>query len=74
MLTLHEAETAPEPGGEVAAPAGRRRTTTPADGGAGGYYGGIVAGLVILVLARAASFLIPKPVAAEVSADAPADR
>ena len=36
--------------------------TTPVDGaGAGGYYGGIIAGAVILGLALASSFLIPKP-------------
>lgn len=39
---------------------------TPADGtGTGDYYGGLIAGLVILVLALAASFLIPRPVEAE---------
>ncbi|MGA3565227.1 hypothetical protein [Melissospora conviva] len=32
MLALHEAETAPESGGEVAAPADRRGSTTPAGG------------------------------------------
>ena len=43
---------------------------SPADGGgAPGYAAGLVAGLVILVLALAASFLIPKPVEAE--ADTP---
>lgn len=39
---------------------------TPADGGGtAGYYGGLIAGLVFLLLALAASFLIPKPVDAE---------
>ncbi|WP_404799638.1 uridine transporter UriT [Arthrobacter pullicola] len=48
-----------------------KTATTAADGsGTEGYYGGIITGLVILVLALAASFLIPKPVDAEVHADA----
>ncbi|MCK7621686.1 MFS transporter [Streptomyces sp. RS10V-4] len=39
---------------------------TPADpASAGGYTAGLIAGVVILALAIAASFLIPKPVAAE---------
>lgn len=43
---------------------------SPTDGGgAPGYVAGLVAGLVILVLALAASFLIPKP--AEAEADTP---
>ena len=53
-----------------------KTAATPADGGGtSGYYAGIIAGLVILVLALATSFLIPKPVNAEVTAKAePADR
>ncbi|WAP51540.1 MFS transporter [Arthrobacter sp. ATA002] len=48
-----------------------KTATTTADGsGTEGYYGGIIAGLVILGLALASSFLIPKPVDAEVAADA----
>jgi MFS family permease len=48
-----------------------KTATTTADGsGTEGYYGGIIAGLIILGLALAASFLIPKPVHAEVPADA----
>ncbi|MET4060740.1 MFS family permease [Arthrobacter sp. UYP6] len=44
-----------------------KTATTAADGsGTEGYYGGIIAGLVILVLALATSFLIPKPADAEV--------
>ena len=44
-----------------------KTATTAADGsGTEGYYGGIIAGLIILVLALATSFLIPKPVDAEV--------
>lgn len=51
-----------------------KTATTTADGsGTEGYYGGIVTGLVILVLALAASLLIPKPVDAEVPADAGAE-
>ncbi|MDK1361759.1 MFS transporter [Arthrobacter sp. zg-Y1219] len=45
--------------------------TTTADGsGTEGYYGGIIAGAVILALALAVSFLIPKPADAEASSDA----
>ena len=52
-----------------------KTAATPADGGGtSGYYAGIIAGLVILVLALATSFLIPKPVNAEVAAAKPADR
>jgi MFS family permease len=48
-----------------------KTATTAADGsGTEGYYGGIIAGLIILGLALAASFLIPKPVDAEVTVDA----
>ncbi|WP_354181463.1 MFS transporter [Arthrobacter sp. UYP6] len=48
-----------------------KTATTASDGsGTEGYYGGIIAGLVILVLALAASFLIPKPAGAHVSANA----
>ncbi|WP_273544910.1 MFS transporter [Arthrobacter jiangjiafuii] len=48
-----------------------KTAATPADGtGTEGYYAGIIAGLIILVLALAVSFLIPKPVEAEVHADA----
>ncbi|HET8602237.1 MAG TPA: MFS transporter [Segeticoccus sp.] len=36
--------------------------------GPSGYYGGLTAGLVILLLALAASFLIPRPVGAELGA------
>ncbi|WP_423724446.1 MFS transporter [Arthrobacter gengyunqii] len=47
-----------------------KTATTSADGsGTEGYYGGLIAGLIILVLALATSFLIPKPVDAEVGAD-----
>ncbi len=47
-----------------------KTATTAADGsGTEGYYGGIIAGLIILVLALATSFLIPKPVDAEVGTD-----
>ncbi|WP_337925124.1 MFS transporter [Arthrobacter jiangjiafuii] len=43
-----------------------KTATTAADGsGTEGYYGGIIAGVVILALALAVSFLIPKPVQAE---------
>lgn len=43
-----------------------KTATGSADGsGTDGYYGGIIAGAVILVLALATSFLIPKPAAAE---------
>ncbi|WP_307859416.1 uridine transporter UriT [Arthrobacter sunyaminii] len=46
-----------------------KTATTAADGsGTEGYYGGIIAGLVILVLALAASFLIPKPATPEAGA------
>ena len=52
-----------------------KTAATPADGGGtSGYYAGIIAGLVILVLALATSFLIPKPVNAEVASAKPADR
>ena len=47
---------------------------TPTGGGTTGYYGGLTAGLVILVLALAASFLIPRPVEAETQQPAPASR
>lgn len=44
-----------------------KTATTAADGsGTEGYYGGLIAGLIILVLALATSFLIPKPADAEV--------
>jgi hypothetical protein len=46
---------------------------SPADGsGTAGYHGALVAGLVILAVAFATSFLIPRPLDAE--ADAPAVR
>ncbi|MFJ7751673.1 MFS transporter [Arthrobacter sp. NPDC097144] len=49
-----------------------KTATTAADGsGADGYYGGIIAGLIILVLALATSFLIPKPADAEVGGASP---
>lgn len=38
---------------------------TAVGSGSGGYYAGLVAGLVLLALALAASFLIPRPVSAE---------
>jgi MFS family permease len=42
---------------------------TPADGsGTAGYHGGLLAGLLILAVAFAASFLIPKPLDAEAAA------
>ncbi len=48
-----------------------KTATTAADGsGTDGYYGGIIAGVIILVLALATSFLIPKPAAAEHGASA----
>ncbi len=48
-----------------------KTATTAADGsGTEGYYGGLIAGLVILVLALATSFLIPKPANAEVETTA----
>ncbi|KAD3514863.1 MFS transporter [Arthrobacter yangruifuii] len=50
-----------------------KTAATPADGaGSTGYYAGIIAGLVILGLALASSFLIPRPADAEVDA-APAE-
>ena len=53
-----------------------KTAVTPASGtGTEGYYGGIIAGLVILGLALATSFFIPRPVHAEVDAASnPADR
>ena len=41
--------------------------------GAGGYYAGLITGLVLLILALIASFLIPRPVNAEVGGAAAAD-
>ncbi|WP_308036441.1 MFS transporter [Arthrobacter sp. zg-Y1110] len=48
-------------------------TTTPDGTGTEGYTGGVTAGLVILLLALAVSFLIPKPADAETVADAQTD-
>ena len=57
--------------------AAKTATTTTDGSGPEGYYGGIIAGVIILGLALAVSFLIPKPAEAETSGrsevPAPAD-